>query len=698
MKATNEVRYWLNEIEDAKKRDEDYVKMGEKILDIYNSENPEDIPFNILYSNTETLHPALYSKLPRPAIKPRTSKKDKRGFTKVDILDTAVCSAANRMITYLLDMNTPDYASADSSFSAAVLDALLPGRGATSVKFDSEGTDEEVDWATVCLNTRKWNRVYYGFATKWEDMPWIAYEEFMDEDEARKMFKGKAGKIKFTISDEDEHTESEYEERVKTARIYQIWDKNKKKIIYISDSCAEVLREDDDPLKIDGFYNMPKPLSLHKRSNDLRVTALYSLYENQATELNRISRRINRVVEAIKVRGAYNGALGADLERIFEVDDTELVATENATMLEQGGFEKNIWLIPVGELVGVLQNLFVSREACKSVIYEITGISDILRGSSRASETLGAQKMKEAWGTMRLKNLQKAVQTYARDVIRIMLDVAAKNMPQSMWVKITGLPYPTKEEKQKAVDLMNKLKQQMAQMQATQQKPSDKMQKEAEELKALLSMPTWETILGALQDDFQRSYSVDIETNSTLDANATEDKKEISEFMNAMAQFMNGIMPMVQSKTLPFGAAKSWLLDIASRYGFGDDVVDEIRAMQEPKSVDPEKIKDGMKKLNDAKKKLEAERQKFQQEQQKVGDVLDKEFSELHKQKLDFEYEKKTHEQSVKFSNLMLKAQGEIDNAQSKTEVESIITKHKREVQSMMDKQIKRIETAIEQA
>ena len=235
MNKTKAVSYWLNEIEDAKKRDKDYIHKGEKILDIYNGDSPDDIPFNILYSNTETLHPALYSKLPKPAVKPTNTKRDRKGFTKVDILETAVCAASNRMLSYLLDMNTPDYASADDSFSSAVMDALLPGRGAISVKFDAEGDDEEVDWATICLNARKWNRVYYGFATKWEDMPWIAYEEFMDEDEAKSKFGAKANKIKFTISDEDEHTESEYEERIKTARIYQIWDKNEKKVKYVSD-------------------------------------------------------------------------------------------------------------------------------------------------------------------------------------------------------------------------------------------------------------------------------------------------------------------------------------------------------------------------------------------------------------------------------------------------------------------------------
>lgn len=378
-----------------------------------------------------------------------------------------------------------------------------------------------------------------------------------------------------------------------------------------------------------------------------------------------------------------------------------------------GGFEKHIWLLPLGELAGVLQQLYVSREQCKQVIYEITGISDILRGQSKASETLGAQKVKEAWGTMRLKNMQSDVQEYVRDVLRIMLDVAVKNLPQKMWIDVTGLPYPTKEKKEKGLKLINKLKPMIQQaVIESQQNPQEnkqlkKLQEEASELTEMLAQPSWEDILAVLKDDYIRSFKVDIETNSTLDVEATEDKKNIAEAMNAMAQFMNGLMPMVENGVLPFSAAKSMLLDITKRFRFGPEVEDEINAMTEPQGPNKEQAQEEQKKLAEEKKKLQQEQQKFQEEQKKVGDKIDQQVFDLEKKELRFEFKKKLFEEQQKMEkqlaleeikNMDKQMSNDLDAKQSKAEVrlQKQLDKTERAIQGMMDKHTANLSKSME--
>ena len=53
------VEEWLEEINSSKKREKNWRKEGRDILKIY--DNTENTAFNILYSNTETLSPALGS-------------------------------------------------------------------------------------------------------------------------------------------------------------------------------------------------------------------------------------------------------------------------------------------------------------------------------------------------------------------------------------------------------------------------------------------------------------------------------------------------------------------------------------------------------------------------------------------------------------------------------------------------------------
>jgi hypothetical protein len=108
------------------------------------------------------------------------------------------------------------------------------------------------------------------------------------------------------------------------------------------------------------------------------------------------------------------------------------------------------------------------------------------------------------------------------------------------------------------------------------------------ELQAVLTLPSWDELKAVMMDDIQRNYRIDIETNSTVDAEATEDKQNMGEFLNAVAQFMNGIGPLVQEGIMPFEAAKAILLAVTRRYRFGPEVEDELSQMKPPQPQGPQ--------------------------------------------------------------------------------------------------------------
>ena len=101
------VKDWLEEIKDAEKRDKTFRKNGEEINDIYDGEKSDQIPFNILYSNTETLKPALYSQTPRPVVK-------RRHNLEVSPAQAAAEKAGTRILEYFLDTNIEGYEKFDS--------------------------------------------------------------------------------------------------------------------------------------------------------------------------------------------------------------------------------------------------------------------------------------------------------------------------------------------------------------------------------------------------------------------------------------------------------------------------------------------------------------------------------------------------------------------------------------------------------
>lgn len=622
------VRRWFSELDDAKKRDDKFRREGKRINDIYAADR--EIAFNILYSNTDTLLPALYSSVPRPYVRDR--------FKRGDLIVKASSKAGERMLEYLLDTNAEGYETFNDSMINATLDALLPGRGVTRVKYDAEvgeyeniggtGSDGEgeaeednspddsaragvlghvlsgegeaeyegvfsgqyisKESELVCTESIVWDRVLFGYSKKWSLVPWIAFEEIIDKQEAERLFgKEMTEKIQFTKdgdeadSDSSDEKQDDHQGERKTATIYQIWDKSGgRKVRYVSKHYKDgFLKVEDDPLELAGFYPIPRPIVLLAKSNDMSVTAPYLVYENQAKEVNELTVRIQKIVKAIKAKGVYDSELGGDIANLMTGDDNEMIPAEkSATIASDKGFDNAIWFMPVEQLIRVLRELYQAREEAKQVIYEVTGISDIIRGSTVASETASAQQLKSQWGTMRLKRNQAEVQRYCRDLLRIMLEVAATKFSVETWAKMTGLPYSTEQEQAQAQAVMQAAHK--MQMQGAQ--PNEAQQGMIQQAQAVMQKPSWNQVLELLKNDMQRSYQIDIETNSTILPEAVEDQKQIADVMTALGQYLQGVTPLIEKGAFPFEAAKAMMLSVVRRYQFGDEIEDYINKMQTP--------------------------------------------------------------------------------------------------------------------
>ena len=625
VKISEDVEYWTRELQAARDREKDYRKQGDEIFEIYDGRKPA--PFNILYSNTETMAPALYSAVPIPVVQ--------RRFKDDDPLGKAASQAAQRLLAFLLDTNLDGYQTFDECVKSAVQVALLPGRGETVVKYDvSLLGGEEPDGApvmqyeTVCCETKTWNRVLYGYAKTWNKVPWVAYEEHIQKDEATRLFGAKiANALAYTDADKADGDERNgkkdepHQGARKTACIYQIWDRaGGRKIRYFAEQHKPgLLKVEDDPLQLTGFFNCPKPLRFFEKAYSQTPTSLYVLYKEQHEELNRLTRRIKNISNAIKARGLYDGALGDDLKTLMTADDNELVPTDNsASLAAEKGLDNAIWFMPVDKLIIVLRELLGAREQCKQTIYEITGISDILRGSTKASETLGAQKIKTQWGTLRLKNKQKEVVRFIVDLMRLMVEIAATKFSEETWAKMTGLPFLVSAKYNELTAIAKTLQAQLSLQPPPMPSPTgvpspppSPLVQQLQQVQQQLQAPQWAQVIQLLRDDLQRAYRIDIETNSSVELEAADDHENITELMTVMGQMLNGLTPLVTSGAMPFQAVQSLLLVVARRYRFGSEIEDSIKAMQPPTPPDSGKQQEA----------AMQQQMKMQQQQQQMQQV-----------------------------------------------------------------------------
>jgi len=625
-------RQWQKELVAAEKREKKWRKDAEHIVNIYEGTKHEEIPFNILYSNTDTLSPALYNEVPRPQVRPRF-KDQKQEAVK------HAARVGQRMLEFFLDQGESEYPPFDALVKKATLAALVPGRGLTQFAHHAETEEvppavegeqptERVAYETVCGRDVEYNSVLHGYARTWKEVPWVAFGFSLTREELKESYGEKAAEVKIEVDDTDSQSEGDSSVRKDmfspaeavatpgaTAMVYVIWDKVHRKCLHISpNAVGVVLKEEDDPLGLAGFYPCPQPLMLFAKLSSLLPTPLYQLYRQQAMELNDVTIRIKKIVQALKVRGFYDNSVGDIAQMLTQDDNTLMPVTDAAILTSQGRkLEDAIFLMPIDKLVSVLQQLYTQRQQVKAIIFEITGIADIMRGASQASETLGAQELKNQWGTLRLKRMQKEVARYCRDSLRIMLEIGANKLGVPTVAAMTGLQYMTAQEKQQ---LTMQVEQGKAAVAAAGIQLTPEQQQQQAAVEQQLQQPSWEEILAVLKNDTLRNFNIDIETNSTVDVEATEDKKDLAELLNAVSQYLNGVAPLIDNGTMPFEVAQSMLITVLRRFRLGDDVEDQLKKMQPPKPKDDGKAQALQAKAAMDKEAHDADMQQRQQEQQ----------------------------------------------------------------------------------
>ena len=604
-------RKWKSEIELAGKREKPWRDTAKKIIDKYKGANPKKNGFNILWANTEILRPAIYNSTPKPDVR--------RRFRDSDPVGKAVAEILERSLYVIID-----HYSTDTSFKLDALDACLAGRGVSRIRYlakidkvphqigggddnESDGDDdsdepqydERLTYEQVCIEHVNWEDFRHGFGRSWDEVTWVAFRHKLMEEEAEDKFGADAiDEVKFTAPEiEDEKKRDTATEVEKQAEFWEVWDKSSRTVFFTQADIQSVLYPLDTPngeppLDFHGFFPCAEPLKLIETSDTLVPVPIYTLYEQQANELDEISRRIIKIVNALKLRGVYDATLG-ELADVMAADDNDLVPIAKAAMWrDNGGIEKAISWVPIGPASQVLEALNAARESAKSVIYEITGISDIIRGASVASETATAQQIKANYAGARLKKMQAAVQTYTRDTLRLASEVIAEKFEQQTLAQMTGLQFPTAEQQQQVQGQIQQAQQQyqMVALQAQQQgqQPPPPPQPPGDDIKTMLSMPNWESLIQILRNDAIRDFKVDVETDSTVAASIESDMQSLSQVVTALGQTMSVFAPLIQEGALPLDAGKQIILAVCRRAKLGLAVEDAIEKMQQPPPKQPD--------------------------------------------------------------------------------------------------------------
>lgn len=555
---------WVEEIRLYEKEAEKWTERGKRIVKRYKDERSVretadgNRRYNILYSNIQTLLPAYFARSPKPDIERRFKDKDDVGRLAAEVWE--------RCVSYFVENNIFRH-----SMKQAVIDRLLPGRGMVWVRYvphmrdiqiagndevkdegveitddviegddDGEitGTEEipqEVYNEEVVPDYIYWEDFGHNVARNWQEVRAVWRKAYLTRGEVRKRF-GKEIGDKITLDYTPRGLNDEkIADDMKKATIYEIWDKPSKKALWLHKDFPKLLDDRDDPLQLEDFFPCPAPLTPTLTTDSMIPIPDFAQYQDQAKELDDLTGRIAAITKAIKVAGVYD-ASAAGVERVLsEGTENKLIPVEQwAVFGEKGGLKGVMDLLPMKEIMETLLGLYEAREKVKQDLYEITGISDIIRGATKASETATAQNIKSKYAAIRLDDGQKGVERFARDLVRIIAQIIAIHFGLDTIKMISGVKLLTQQEK-----IQMQQQQAMAQQQPQPGMPPAPQQPPlTEEQQELLANPTWEEVGALLKDNAMRCFRIDIETDSTILPDHDSEKQQAVEFLTAAGGFI----------------------------------------------------------------------------------------------------------------------------------------------------------------
>lgn len=642
----NFVRMWLDAINISSKDEENWRKQAEETVKIYRAGskaradssdgNGGDRAFNILFANIDTIVPSIYNSTPVPDVRRRYQDDDKVGKQVSDLIE--------RAISYSID--NYDF---DEVMRAVAHDAELPGRAVARVRytpyFNSDG-GEVVHEESNC-ELVQWKDFRRGPGKTWAEVPWIAFQLKLTRDELKKLNEKLAPSIELDASIDGYKDDGETPAEIfKRATVWEIWDKDTREVIFIAESHkGEPLVRDKDPLGLTGFWPIPRPIYSVKTTDSLVPVVPYSTYRDQAEELERVSRRIMALVDALKAKGIYDGRM-TELPRLADADDNDLIGVESAAnYLDGAGLEKAIAWWPIDTIANVLKELYLQRDQIKQTIYEITGLSDILRGQTDPNETLGAQELKAQTGSMRVQQKQAEIQRFARDLFRLKAEIIATKFSWQTITQMTGINFPPKAAQDQA-KMQVAQAQQQAQMAAQQGQPAQPPQV-PEQIQKMLEMPSREEVEQVLRNDTTRGYRIDVESDSTIRADMTRNQANMNQFLQGTAEYAKAMGPIVQLDPQLMPTVIEVYSAFARTYKLGkqaedalDKLSDQGKQMAEnppPKPPDP-KLEAEKVKADAAAKKAELDMQAAQQKHQMEMERMQAEL-EIKRQELNLKRE-----------------------------------------------------------
>ena len=527
-------RRWTVEMNAAKKNQEDWVRRGDAIVKRFiddrqmTASSSADTRVNVFTANVQTMRAMLYGKTPKVDVGRRfTDPGDDVARVGAEMLQ--------RLLNTDIERDDDTYAEA---LENALSDRLLSGLGVVRVRYEAEFNDVEkpaitrpdpvtgevVELAPAYKETVKeyecvetdyvnWRDFRWSPSRTWNEVRWVAYKAPMTKEQFAERFgEDQAKLVPMTTrpvvgtskgdSAEDEVNRNQPWSRVD---VWEIWNKDDRKVYWWVEGYDRICDAKDDTLGLEGFWPSPRPMFANVTTSKLMPTPDFALAQDLYDEIDYVSTRITLLERAVAARGVYD-ATSEEVKRVLsEAIANELIPVNDfAIFKEKGGLQSVIDWLPIETFVNALQVLEAYRNNLLQLLYQVTGMSDIMRGQSTSGATATEQALKAKFASVRIQELQNEFARFASDCQSLKAEIISKHYDPETIIKCSNAQYMVQGDQQAAQQAIELIK----------------------------------------SDVYQ--YRIEVKPESVAMADMAAIKQERSEFLMAISQFFQSSAPILQ--------------------------------------------------------------------------------------------------------------------------------------------------------
>lgn len=508
-----------------------------------------DAKLDMFWASYEVLKPAVYARPPVPVVAPMFKDSKRLPNVTAELLERCSVSTLKRtgiddIMTHVRD------------------DLIFTSRGVMWLTYEADK-----DGKRVCFEHLDRRDFLHEPCRKWSEVGWVARRAWMTRKEMRKRFYKTSGDAykgaQFVHERERDDAYAEEARAVaKKAAVWEVWHKADNKVYWVTEGVDKMLDSGAPHLELEGFFPCPRPAYATKRRRSLIPVPDWQRYAIHFRKISDLTGRIYLLLDKVRMKGLIpaGGDVGDAVEELIKADDDEiLIPVPSGAMLQQGANGFVAWL-PLKELAEAIQGLITARAQLIDDFYQLSGISDIMRGATEEDETLGAQQLKTQFGSVRVREKSSELQRMAADAVKIAAEIIAEKFDADTLLAMSGMEIPTKAELAKRIkDIESAARQEIEALgqtmremqgdpaqakQAMQQAQQQVLARYAPMLAEVEESPPIEDVVKLLRDERTRCYTFEIESSSTILTDELEEKRSRNEFMEAFSRGSQSLMSL----------------------------------------------------------------------------------------------------------------------------------------------------------